>query len=90
MASKGYPTAYEKGYPITIPAEITDYVYVAGAKREDGELKTNGGRVLGVTATETDLKTAIATAYARVEAIHFENAFYRHDIGVRAMKALEN
>ena len=90
MASAGYPEHYEKGYPITIPAEIADCVYVAGAKREEGVLKTNGGRVLGVTATAADLKSAIATAYERVETIHFDNAFYRRDIGARAMKALEN
>ena len=70
----------------------TDVMQVeqAGAKREEGVLKTNGGRVLGVTATAADLKSAIATAYERVETIHFDNAFYRRDIGARAMKALEN
>jgi len=87
MASKGYPEAYEKGFEITIPAEIKDKVYVAGAKLSDGKLLTNGGRVLGVTEKADSLKAAIDKAYASVEKIHFDNAFYRRDIGARAMKA---
>ena len=90
MASKGYPESYDKGFEITIPEEVAGHVYVAGAKLQDGKLLTNGGRVLGVTATAEDLKSAIAKAYERVETVHFENAFYRRDIGQRALKALEN
>ena len=90
MASEGYPEHYEKGFEITIPAEAAPYVYVAGAKAENGRLLTSGGRVLGVTATAADLKSAVAQAYERVETIHFGNAFYRHDIGQRALKALEH
>ncbi len=86
MASKGYPTHYEKGFPLEIPAEIRDFVYVAGAAMKDGVLVTNGGRVLGVTAVAEDLQTAIHDAYALVEKIHFDNAFYRSDIGARAME----
>ena len=89
MASKGYPTAYEKGYEITIPATRADNVYVAGAALKDGKLLTSGGRVLGVTATAPALSTAIDQAYAYVGEIHFDNAFFRHDIGARAMKALK-
>ena len=88
MASEGYPEHYEKGFEITIPAEAAPYVYVAGAKTENGRLLTSGGRVLGVTATAADLKSAVAQAYGRVETIHFGNVFYRHDIGQRALKAL--
>ena len=88
MASEGYPEHYEKGFEITIPAEAAPYVYVAGAKAENGRLLTSGGRVLGVTATAADLKSAVAQAYERVETIHFGNVFYRHDIGQRALKAL--
>ena len=88
MASQGYPEHYEKGFEITIPAEAAPYVYVAGAKTENGRLLTSGGRVLGVTATAADLKSAVAQAYERVETIHFGNVFYRHDIGQRALKAL--
>jgi len=90
MASKGYPEIYEKGFEITIPEEVAGHVYVAGAKLQDGKLLTNGGRVLGVTGTAEDLKSAIAKAYERVEKVHFDNAFYRRDIGQRALKALEN
>ena len=88
MASAGYPEKYEKGYEIDIPTEVADKVYVAGATIKDGKLLTSGGRVLGVTGTANDLRGAIAAAYANTEKISFENAFYRHDIGQRALKAL--
>lgn len=87
MASKGYPVAYEKGYEMTIPADILPSVYVAGATIKDGKLVTNGGRVLGVTATAPTLEEAISAAYARVEKINFGNAYYRRDIGKRALLA---
>ena len=88
MASKGYPQHYEKGFPITLTPDTDEITtYVAGAKLgEKGELLTNGGQVLGVTATADDLKTAIEKAYDAVEKTHFENAFFRRDIGQRAMK----
>lgn len=85
MASQGYPLSYEKGYAISIPEEIADDVFVAGAKLDDGVLKTNGGRVLGVTAKGENLKAALDKAYKRVESIHFDNAYYRHDIGMKAL-----
>ena len=87
MASKGYPTAYEKGFEMTIPEEIADHVYVAGAAIKEGKLVTAGGRVLGATATADSLADAIKDAYALVDRIDFENAYYRHDIGQRALKA---
>jgi phosphoribosylamine---glycine ligase len=88
MASKGYPQKYEKGFKLTIPDEIIDSVYVAGAKFNDkNELVTNGGRVLGATAVAKDLNSAIIDAYKLVEKIHFDNAYYRHDIGQKALKA---
>ena len=90
MASSGYPEHYEKSFAITMPAETAAHTYVAGAKREEDRLLTSGGRVLGVTATAADLKSAIEKAYERVESVHFDNAFYRHDIGQRALKALEH
>ena len=90
MASEGYPVSYEKGFKLDIPEEINDSVYVAGAKFNDkNELVTNGGRVLGATAIDTTLKGAIDKAYKLVDKIHFDNAFYRHDIGQRALKAEE-
>ena len=87
MASAGYPQAYEKGYPMTLPKEEKDEViYVAGAKLDDGVLKTNGGRVLGATAVAPTLAEAKDKAYALVEKIHFDNAYYRKDIGQRALQ----
>ena len=87
MASKGYPVSYEKGFEITIPDEIADCVFVAGAKAEDGKLLTSGGRVLGVTAVADSLKEAIDQSYAMVDQIRFDNAYWRTDIGQRALKA---
>ena len=87
MASKGYPEKYDKGFEIDIPAEVADGVYVAGAVLDDGMLLTSGGRVLGVTATSDTLPSAIEAAYEKVRKISFDNAFYRNDIGQRALKA---
>ena len=87
MASKGYPEKYESGFEITIPDECAPYVYVAGAKLSDGKLLTAGGRVLGVSAVDKTLGGALETAYSRVDKISFEGAFWRTDIGARAMKA---
>jgi len=87
MASKGYPTAYEKGFVMTIPETIQDKVFVAGASLKEGKLVTNGGRVLGVTAISETLENAIDTAYSYVKTISFDNAYYRNDIGQRALAA---
>ncbi len=89
MASAGYPQSYEKGYEITIPAEVADSVYVAGAALKDGKLVNSGGRVLGVTSVAETLPEAIAASYAKVDTIHFDNAFCRRDIGQRALKAMK-
>ncbi len=86
VASEGYPESYEKGYEITIDDDAG--VFVAGAKKsDDGRLLTNGGRVLGVTATADDLPAAVRRAYENVEKVHFANAFFRRDIGKRALEA---
>jgi phosphoribosylamine--glycine ligase len=90
MASKGYPTTYDKGFAITIPDEIAQNVYVAGAEDREGVLVTSGGRVLGATAIADSLEDAISGAYAMVKKIRFDNAFYRNDIGARALKAGRN
>ena len=87
MASDGYPQKYESGFEMNIPAEIADSVYVAGAKLDGGVLKTAGGRVLGATAVEDTLGEAIDSAYALVKKISFRNAYYRNDIGKKAMEA---
>ena len=89
MASEGYPVAYEKGFPLTIPEEVRDKVYVAGASIKDGVVVTNGGRVLGCTAVAETLPRAIEEAYKIVEKVSFQNAYWRHDIGARALRAPE-
>ena len=84
MASGGYPKAYEKGKEITGLDDVTDsFVFHAGTAVKDGKLVTNGGRVLGVTATAPTLDEAIQKAYADVKKIHFDKAHYRTDIGVK-------
>ncbi len=85
MASKGYPASYEKGFAMNIPEEIAHQVYVAGAAIKDGVLVTNGGRVLGATALAPTLEEAVAGAYELVKKISFENAYYRTDIGKKAL-----
>ena len=86
LASDGYPEHYEKGKKITGLENFKDkdgyYVFHAGSKFDaEGNILTNGGRVLGVTATGKDLKEARANAYKATEWIHFENKYMRHDIG---------
>ncbi len=88
VASKGYPEHYEKGFEITLPEESDgSEIFVAGAKLADGKLVSSGGRVLGVTACANTLEAAIEKAYSEVEKVKFDNAFYRKDIGARAMSA---
>ena len=84
MASGGYPKAYEKGKVITGLDAVTDsFVFHAGTAKKDGQFVTNGGRVLGVTAVAPTLQEAIDKAYADVRKIHFDDAYYRSDIGVK-------
>lgn len=90
VASGGYPKSYKKGCVMDFgkAEELPDVtVYHAGTALKDGKLVTSGGRVLGVTATGKDLETALQKAYAAVEEIHFDGAFYRKDIGQRALAA---
>ncbi len=86
LASDGYPLAYEKGFPIRglekFKGQDRYFVFHAGsAFNGKGEVVTNGGRVLGVTALGKDLKEARANAYAAVDWVDFDNKYYRHDIG---------
>ena len=86
LASDGYPEHYEKGKKITGLENFKDkdgyYVFHAGSKFDaEGNILTNGGRVLGVTATGKDLKEARANAYKATEWVNFENKYMRHDIG---------
>ena len=86
VASDGYPQKYETGKEITMPDD--NMIYVAGAKKEEGKLLTSGGRVLGVSAVGETLNDAIANAYKKVESVKFDNAYFRKDIGQKALKAL--
>lgn len=86
MASKGYPSKYETGFEIKIDAKIDADVFVAGAKIVDGKTVTAGGRVLGITALGKDLKQAVDKAYSQVNYVTFDNAYYRKDIGKRALE----
>ena len=87
IASGGYPKSYQKGFEIIMDESVKDSVFVAGAEIRDGRLVTSGGRVLGVTATALTLKEAICAAYEKAEKISFEDAFYRRDIGLKALNA---
>ncbi len=86
LASDGYPVAYEKGFEITglekFDGKEDYYCFHAGTKfNEAGKIVTNGGRVLGITATGADLKEARAKAYEATEWVDFANKYMRHDIG---------
>ncbi|MDO5405940.1 MAG: phosphoribosylamine--glycine ligase [Eubacteriales bacterium] len=86
LASDGYPEHYEKGFKISGLEKFQDadgyYVFHAGSKFDaDGDIVTNGGRVLGVTATGSDLKEARANAYKATGWVEFGNKYMRHDIG---------
>ena len=85
LASGGYPVSYEKGFPIegleNLKGRDGVYVFHAGTRKENGRFVTNGGRVLGVTATGPDLKAARANAYEAVKQVTFEKAYCRSDIG---------
>ncbi|MFA6929722.1 MAG: phosphoribosylamine--glycine ligase [Lentisphaeria bacterium] len=89
MASKGYPGAYQKGFPI---AGIEDaekngaFVFHAGTRLQNEQLVTAGGRVLGVTALGEDLQKAVQNAYCAVEKISWEGAIFRHDIAHKALQ----
>lgn len=91
VVSQGYPEKYEKGFSITLPSpEPPDTeISVAGARLENGTLVNCGGRVLGVTARADKLETAIDRAYASAAQVSFANAFYRRDIGQRALAAFK-
>ncbi len=90
MASGGYPGSYEKGKVITGIEEAEALpgvqVYHAGTRLLDGRLLTSGGRVLGVQAGAGTLAEALAIAYEAVEKIHFDGAYYRSDIGKKALQ----
>ena len=90
LTSAGYPGSYEKGKVITgiEDAEALDgvTVYHAGTREQDGQILTNGGRVIDVTALGATFEEARNLAYAACEKIDFEGKTLRHDIGLRALK----
>jgi phosphoribosylamine--glycine ligase len=89
VASAGYPGSYAKGKPIhglEAAAQLPNTkIFHAGTSTAGDQVLTSGGRVLGVTAWERDLRTARDAAYAAVEGIHFDGAHFRHDIGAKAL-----
>jgi phosphoribosylamine--glycine ligase len=89
LASAGYPTAYQKGFPITMTEEAEKATFVAGAKLAEGKLVTSGGRVTGTTAVADSLEEAIREAYRLSDGVQFEGAYRRSDIGQRALQALK-
>ncbi|MCU0570294.1 MAG: phosphoribosylamine--glycine ligase [Oculatellaceae cyanobacterium Prado106] len=89
VAAEGYPEDYKKGLPLSGLANAESHgaiVFHAGTKLKQDQLVTDGGRVLGVTATGADFEQAIAQAYTAVQAIQFEGMYYRQDIGHRVLK----
>lgn len=84
-ASEGYPVSYEKGFEIILPEEH-DNIFIAGSRLEDGVQRTNGGRVLGVTEVADTLQEAVDKAYATMKTVHFDNMYYRKDIGAKALE----
>jgi phosphoribosylamine---glycine ligase len=93
MAEKGYPGSYQKGHVIDGLNRVKRMkgvvAFHAGTALEGSRIITNGGRVLGVTAVGADIPGAIKKAYRAVEKIHWETAYYRNDIGLKAMKYLK-
>ena len=92
MASAGYPGGYEKGKPINgldrdFGADTV--IFHAGTKKENGSIVTNGGRVLGVTAVSDTVESAMKQAYQSVRKITFDGAYYRKDIGAKAIKRIK-
>lgn len=88
LTSPGYPGSYPKGLPISGLDDVPDDVIVfhAGTTKKDGQVVTNGGRVLNVTAVGDTLEDALNRAYAGIEKIHFEGMHYRKDIGRTGVK----
>jgi phosphoribosylamine--glycine ligase len=86
MAAHGYPGTPRKGDAISGIADCGATVFQAGTKASNGGIVTSGGRVLGVTASGPDLRTAIETTYEAVKKVHFDGAHYRTDIGQKGLK----
>ncbi len=85
MASEGYPQKYQSGFEITVDGDIDAQVYFAGAKLENEKVVTSGGRVLGIVCKADTLEDAIKKAYENTRLVSFDNAYYRSDIGQKAL-----
>ncbi len=82
LVSGGYPESYQKGKEITGIENVTDsVVFHAGTKFDEGKIVTSGGRVLAITSFGEDFKQALAQSYKNIEKLHFENMYFRRDIG---------
>jgi len=92
VASRGYPDTPDVGKVVTGLDSVKDWtdviVYHAATKREEGEIRTVGGRVFGVTALGANLESAIARAYEAIGRIQFDGMTFRRDIGARALARL--
>ena len=86
-ASAGYPESYKKGFKLTMSDRAAKATFVAGAKLENGNLVTSGGRVTGTTAVRSTLEDAITAAYRLSAGVKFRNAYCRSDIGQKALQA---
>ncbi len=90
LASKGYPSSYPTGDEITGFENLSSdaFVFHAGTKKQDDKIKSNGGRVLGVTALGSSLEDAINNAYDACNHIHWTNKYHRTDIGKKGLSNL--
>lgn len=85
LASKGYPGAFETGFPITVSESVLPFAHYAGVRQKDGALVTSGGRVMSVTCTGDTLKEARDKAYQCVDGVSFTGKYFRRDIGATAI-----
>ncbi len=85
LASKGYPAHYEKGFPITGTADFDGLIFHMGTRSANGQLLTNGGRVMMCIATADSVPEAQHKVYQEIQKIHCDNLFYRKDIAHQAL-----
>jgi phosphoribosylamine---glycine ligase len=88
VSAQGYPNNYNKGQPITsVAAPVNNtIIFQAGTQFNQGQLVTDGGRVLGVTAFASTFAESISLAYQAIDSVHFDGMYFRRDIGQRALK----
>jgi phosphoribosylamine---glycine ligase len=88
VSAQGYPNNYNKGQPITsVAAPVNNtIIFQAGTQFTQGQLVTDGGRVLGVTAFANNFAESISLAYQAIDSVHFDGMYFRRDIGQRALK----